>query len=422
MDRSLVPHDWNTPADVAAFDWAATRVTVQDETLRDGAQGASVTDPPIADKRTLLHRIAALGVQSVDLGFPASGPRAAADVVALARELAAARLPLAATCAARTILEDVWPIAAATQASGVPIEVATFIGSSPIRQAVEGWTLDDICRRVETAVAGAVGAGQAVMFVAEDSTRATPDMLLAIGRTAIGAGAGRICLCDTVGHATPAGAARLVRFVRDAVVGPSGAAVGIDWHGHRDRALGLANALAAIEAGADRVHATALGIGERVGNVAMETLLLNLYLLGVDGGAWGARLHALPDYAAHAAAAYGVPIPAGQPVVGPDAFTTGTGVHAAAILKARAQGDAERADLVYAAFAPAVVGRTHRVAISPFSGAANVRWWLSERGLDADDPALVAAILRAAKASTRALTDGEILAVVGSLAQRAGSH
>jgi len=420
MDRSLVPHDWNTAGETAAFDWAAARVTIQDETLRDGAQGASVTDPPIADKRAFLHRIAGLGIQSVDLGFPASGPRAAADVVALAREVAAARLPLAATCAARTILEDVWPIAAATQASGVPIEVATFIGTSPIRQAVEGWTLDDICRRVETVVAGAVRAGHAVMFVAEDSTRATPDMLLAIGRTAIAAGAARICLCDTVGHATPAGAARLTAFVRDAIIGPVGGAIGLDWHGHRDRALGLANALAAIEAGADRIHATALGIGERVGNVAMESLLLNLYLLGADGGAWGERLDALPAYAAHAAAAYGVPIPPGQPVVGPDAFTTATGVHAAAILKARAQGDAWRAELVYSAYAPAVVGRTHRVAISPFSGASNVRWWLSDRGLDADDDALVAEILRAAKASIRALTESEILAIVGSLAHRTG--
>jgi 2-isopropylmalate synthase len=408
MDRSTLMYDWNTPDGDGAFAWARAGVTVQDETLRDGAQGASVIDPLVADKRTLLHLTVALGVQSANLGFPAAGARAAADVRALAHEIATARLPLAATCPARTIVEDIRPITEATQATGVPIEVALFIGSSPIRQAVEGWTLDDMRRRVEVAVSCAVAAGHQVMFVTEDTTRAIPETLTALHDTAIAAGACRICLCDTVGHATPTGVTRLVRFVR-AQLGPD---VPIDWHGHRDRDLGLANCLTAIEAGANRVHATALGLGERVGNVAMETLLLNLRLLGAHDG----DLTWLPTYAAHAARIYGAPISAGHPLVGADAFATGAGIHAAAIVKARAIGDPWIADHIYSAFPPSIVGRTQSVRIAPFSGHANVRWWLTDHGYDPEDGALVEAILAAAKAADRALGDDEI----SSIARRAG--
>jgi 2-isopropylmalate synthase len=410
MDRSTLLYDWNIAGGAETFEWARARVAVQDETLRDGAQGASVIDPPVADKRTLLHLTAALGVQSANLGFPAAGSRAAADVQALALEIAAARLPLTATCAARTIVEDIRPILDITQTSGVPIEIGLFIGSSPIRQAVEGWTLDDMLRRVEAAVSCAVAAGHETMFVTEDTTRTTPETLTALHAAAIACGARRVCLCDTVGHATPAGVSRLVRFVR-AQVGPE---VAIDWHGHRDRDLGLANCLAAIEAGANRVHATALGLGERVGNVAMETLLLNLCLLGTHH----ADLTGVPAYARHAARIYGVPIPAGQPLVGDDAFATGTGVHAAAIAKARAAGDAWLADHVYSAFPAGLVGRAQSVRVAPFSGHANVRWWLADHGYDPGDAELVDAILAAAKASDRALRDEEI----SSIARRVGRN
>jgi 2-isopropylmalate synthase len=406
MDRSTLLYDWNTAGGTEPLGVPIRDVTVQDETLRDGGQGASVIDPPVADKRTLLHLIAALGVQSVNLGFPAAGAKAASDVRALAHEIAAARLPLAATCAARTVTDDVRPIVEATQATGVPIEIGLFIGSSPIRGVVEGWTLDDMRRRVEAAVSCAVDAGHRVMLVTEDTTRAVPATLTALHETAIAAGADRVCLCDTVGHAIPAGVSRLVRFVR-AQVGPD---VRLDWHGHRDRGLGLANCLAAIEAGVDRVHATALGMGERVGNVAMETLLLNLKLLWGRVGQF--QLTGLPAYAAHVARIYGVDIPAGQPLVGADAFATGTGVHASAITKARSTGDGWLADHVYSGFSPAIVGRALSVRVAPFSGHANVRWWLSDHGYDSADDELVETILAHAKRADRALSDEEISSIV----------
>jgi 2-isopropylmalate synthase len=395
-----VVYDWNTtPVGPEGFDWTLARVEIQDETLRDGAQSVSVVEPRLDDKRALLHHVAALGVHSVALGFPAAGDRAAAHVVGLAREISQARLPLKATCAARTLVADVRSITEASQHAGMRIEVATFIGASNIRRTVEGWTVDDMCRRVETAVQAAVRAGHDVMFVAEDATRADPEVLLALYGAALRAGAQRLCLADTVGQAVPAGVRRLVAFVRSAF----GKSAALDWHGHRDRGLGLANCLTAIEAGADRVHATALGLGERVGNVEMELLLVNLALLG----AHHRPLTSLYEYSRAAARAFDVEIPPNYPVVGADAFATGAGTHAAALLKA---GPAF-GDRLYSAFPAGMVGRRQEVVVSPSSGASNVRWWMAEHGYDAGDPGLVAYVLAAAKASDRSLDSREIEAL-----------
>jgi isopropylmalate/homocitrate/citramalate synthase len=394
MDDLL--YDWNaTPAAPGGFDWTRAGVHVQDETLRDGAQSVSVTEPRLDEKKALLHHTAGLGVHSVAIGFPAMSARAAAHVLALAREIAEARLPLSATCAARTLPEDVHAITDASQSAGLAIEVATFIGTSRIRQVVEGWTLDDMCRRIDATVSAAVQAGHAVMFVAEDATRAEPNALATILGAALRAGATRLCLADTVGGATPDGVRRLVAFVRE-VVGPNRA---VDWHGHRDRGLGLANCLTAIEAGVNRVHATALGLGERVGNVEMELLLVNLALLG----AHHSPLTGLAEYSRLAARAFDVAIPPGYPVVGADAFTTGAGTHASALLKARAL-----ADQLYSAYAPGMIGRRLEVRVTPASGASNVRWWLAERGYDASDGQLMAYILAGAKAADRAIDNVEI--------------
>jgi 2-isopropylmalate synthase len=148
------------------------------------------------------------------------------------------------------------------------------------------------------------------MYVTEDTTRAQPETLRKLYTTAIEAGARRICVADTVGHATPNGVRSLIRFLRQ-VVHATGEAVKIDWHGHRDRGLAIANALAAIEAGADRVHGTAVGVGERVGNVPMDLLLINLQHIGLIDR----DLSLLPEYVQTASRAVGVPIPANWPVL-----------------------------------------------------------------------------------------------------------
>jgi 2-isopropylmalate synthase len=403
MDERELIHDWNLSD--SSFDWSGVgRVELDDETLRDGLQNPSVVDPPIADKIRLLHLMDRLGIDTADIGLPGAGPRAVEAVTALAREIVESGLAIRANCAARTVVADVRPVAEISQKVGMPIEACTFIGSSPIRQYAEGWTLDRMLAASEEAVTFAVREGLPVMMVTEDTTRARPEVLKALYGHAIEWGAKRLCIADTVGHATPEGARALVRFVIEEIVEPSGEDVGVDWHGHRDRGFGLANALAAVEAGATRVHGTSLGVGERCGNTEMDLLLVNLVLLG----AHEADLTVLPEYCELTARALQVPLVHSYPVVGKDAFRTGTGVHAAAIVKAKGKGDAWLADRVYSGVPASMVGRRQRIEIGPMSGLSNVKFWLSEHGRDPDDEALCTRLFEAAKHTDHTLTEEEL--------------
>ncbi len=392
--------DWNTAP--GAVDYRSLKpVELDDETLRDGLQSPSVQDPPIQAKIEILHLMDALGIHTADIGLPGAGPRAVHDVRILAGEIARSRLRIRANCAARTVRADIEPIARITQETGVPIEACTFIGSSPIRQYAEDWTLERMLRATEDAVRFATAEGLEVMYVTEDTTRARPETLQHLYGTAIDCGARRICLADTVGHATPQGVRQLVRFVRERIVGSRD--IKIDWHGHRDRGLGLANTFAAIEEGVHRVHGTALGIGERVGNTEMDLLLVNLKLLGMHD----IELSRLAEYCDLVSRATGVPIPASYPVLGADAFRTGTGVHAAAIIKARDKGQDWLADRVYSSVPAALFGRRQVIEISPMSGMSNVRYWLAEHGY-ADDDRLAEHVFALAKRTDHVLSDEEI--------------
>ncbi len=381
-------------------------VMLDDETLRDGLQSPSVQTPTIEQKIEILHLIDRLGIDTADIGLPGAGPQVARDVERLAREIADQKLGVAANCAARTVVADIKPIVEASQRAGIPIECCTFIGSSPIRQYAEDWTLDLLERRTEEAISFAVREGLPVMYVTEDTTRADPDSLRRLFLTAIRAGAQRLCIADTVGWATPNGARAVVKFVAS-LVQESGADVGIDWHGHRDRDLAIGNSLAALEAGATRLHGAALGMGERVGNAPMDMLLVNLVLEGYVER----DLTALPAYCRAVSEACGVPIPANYPVIGADAFRTATGVHAAAVVKAFRKGDRELMDAVYSAVPASMVGLEQRVDIGPMSGKWNVIFWLEQRGLEPDDE-LVERIFAKAKRATRTLTDEEVQAVI----------
>lgn len=404
FDISDLIHDWNLEAGDLVR--PPQPIEFDDETLRDGLQSPSVVDPPIDIKIQILHLMDRLGIHTADIGLPGAGPRAVADVTRLAREIVESRLSIGANCAARTHRNDIEPVAEISQEVGLAIECCTFIGSSPIRQYAEGWDVDWIQKTSEEAVSYAVGLGLPVMYVTEDTTRARPETLEKLYTTAIEAGASRICLADTVGHATPDGARNLVRWAKR-LVEKTGADVRIDWHGHRDRGFGLANALAALVAGADRVHGTGLGIGERVGNAEMDLLLVNLNLLG-----WiETDLSALPEYCRLIAEATGVPLPANYPVVGADAFRTGTGVHAAAVIKAQKKGDAWLADRIYSGVPAGLVGRRQAIEIGHMSGRSNVIYWLESRGIEAED-ALVDRIFDHAKRSDHTLTDEEIEALI----------
>ncbi|HIB08284.1 MAG TPA: 2-isopropylmalate synthase [Gemmatimonadetes bacterium] len=403
MQESKLIYDWNRFS--PTFDWAsATDILVNDETLRDGLQNPSVVDPPIGDKIRLLHLMNHLGIHSANIGLPGAGPRAVEAVTALAREIMDSGLSICANAAARSVVADVRPIAEISQNVGLPIQACIFIGSSAIRKYAEDWTLDQMLDTIEEAVTFALTEGLSVMMVTEDTTRANPEDIKALYCRAIELGAERLCLSDTVGHATPDGVRALVRFIIEEVVEPSGKEIGIDWHGHRDRGFALANALAAIEAGVTRVHATALGLGERCGNTEMELLLVNLKLLGVHN----ANLSVLPEYCRLAANMCQVPLVHSSPVVGRDAFRTGTGVHAAAIMKAAAKGDVWLADRIYSSVPASLVGREQVIEVGPMSGQSNVKYWLREHGYEEDDQNLVQKILAVSKKMNHTLTEEEL--------------
>jgi isopropylmalate/homocitrate/citramalate synthase len=409
----IAPHpliyDWNH--DAVAEGPARPAAMLDDETLRDGLQSPSVRTPSIDEKIDILRRMDALGIDTADIGLPGAGPHVERDVERLARAIVEGRLRIAANCAARTLIADLVPIAAIQQRTGLRLEVTAFIGSSPIRQFAEGWTLDYLERCTEEAVVFAVKEGLTVTYVTEDTTRADPESLRRLFTTAIRAGAKRLCVADTVGHATPAGARAVVTFVKS-VVAELGADVGIDWHGHRDRGFGVASSIAALEAGATRLHGAALGIGERCGNTPIDLLLVNLVMMGYRDQ----DLTSLGDYCRAVAKACDVRIAPNYPVIGADAFRTATGVHAAAVLKAFRKGDRALMDAVYAAVPATLVGRQQEIEVGPVSGRSNVIFWLESRGLPATDE-IVDRIFAAAKASNRTLTHEQVQKIVDA-AQR----
>jgi len=403
--------DWNTatPPQIPV----GTRVLLDDETLRDGLQNPSVFDPSIEEKIEILHLMESLGIDSVNIGLPGAGPRAAAHTEALAREISTKRMKIKPNCAARTHENDIRPIVEISERVGMAIEAATFLGSSPIRRLVEDWTVDHLQRTTENAVRFAVQHGLPSMYVTEDTVRTDPDTVKRLYSTAIRNGARAVVLCDTVGHATPTGAFNLVQFVVAEVVKPLGEKIRVDWHGHNDRGLAIANSLAAIAAGAHQVHAAANALGERVGNTPMELMLVNLRLAGLIDR----DLSSLRYYCEKVARATKTSIPPNYPVIGHDAFRTATGVHAAAIIKAIQKHDHRLADAVYSGVPAHLFGMEQVIEIGPMSGKSNVLYWLARHQIPADD-ALVSRILEAAKQSARVLSDAEVHALCTEPASR----
>lgn len=398
-------YDWNEVARKGRV--ISKGVEFFDETLRDGLQNPSVTDPKVEDKIQILHLMDKIGIDEADIGLPGSSKRAFDDCLRMCQEIVQSKLKLRVACAGRTVPSDITPMVELSQRAGIPIEIYAFVGSSPIRALAEEWDLDRIKKYSAEAIDVGVKAGLPVVYVTEDTTRSRPEVLSELFKLAVDHGASRLCLCDTVGHSTPDGVRNLIQFTRNIIAG-MGAEVGIDWHGHNDRGLGLVNAIYALEWGATRVHGTALGIGERVGNAQMELILLNLKLLGLLEDQ---DLTHLMAYCQTVAEAVGWHIPINYPLVGQDAFRTATGVHAAAIIKAEAKGDAWLADRIYSGVPAGMFGRKQDICIGFMSGASNVTYWLRSRNIEPSER-LVKAIIARAKESDHILTDGEVMEVV----------
>ena len=405
MKASELIYDWNQVRPEAIS--RSRTVLLNDESLRDGLQSPSVRDPSVEEKIRILHLMEALGINSLDLGLPGAGQRAIEHVEALAREIVQQKMKIRANCAARTHENDIRPIAEIVQRTGLKIEAATFIGSSPIRRYTEGWTEDFLLQTSEKALKYAISLGLEVMYVTEDTSRCDPEMVKRLYSAAINCGARAIVICDTAGHSTPAGAFALVQYVLNEVVKPSGEKIRVEWHGHCDRGFGVANSMSALMAGADCVHACALGIGERVGNTQMDLMLVNLKLMGI--APWADQdLTKLREYCEAVSHATGVPIPPNYPVVGEDAFRTATGVHAAAVIKAYKKNDIELANAVYSGVPSHVFGMEQVIDVGPMSGKSNVVFWLEHRGLASSDE-IVEKIYKRAKASDHTLSEAEIL-------------
>jgi len=377
VDRDKLIYDWNVQG---SFPKKPPRtIKLNDETLRDGLQSPSAATPTRDEMIQHLHNCAAVGIHALNIGLPGAGPHVVEQVEDLAREIRDAKLPLHANCAARTVRQDIEPIARVSQKIGIPIEAATFIGSSMIRMEVENWDLEFLLKCVTDAIEFAKSEGLPSMFVTEDTVRAAPEIIRALYGRAIDLGADRLVVCDTTGHITPWGVKNLLGFIFE-LIDEKGARgqVEVDWHGHMDRGLGVINNIAALEAGADRLHGTALGIGERAGNAPLDITMVNLKLMGwLDNDLTG-----LGRYVAHGARICGFDIPSTYPVFGSDAFETGTGVHAAAVIKALRRNDTWLANRVY-----------------------------SGHAYDVTEP-VVNAVFEAAKSSRKLLTDDEIEAIV----------
>jgi len=397
-DSPSAHYDWNPPS------VRRRQVDVADSTFCDGLQSPSVVDPPQHEKRRLLSLMCELGLRSAAIGHPGSGPRQFADALDLARELVRAQMPLDAWCGARASVKDVATVLDVRERSGLDVEIAVSLSLSPIRLGAEGISIDRVQEAADTSIAFAVRAGARVVAVIEDAARTPPALLAVLIRHVLALGASAVRISDTVGHATPDGTRALLRFATEHVQVRSGRAVRVDWHGQHDRGLALANALAAVDAGADRVLASALGLGARCGTVPLESLLTNLRLTG----RWPHTLGGLQEYCESAAAAFGVAIAPAHAVVGADAFRTGTGAHATALVKALRAGDRSLADAVCSAVPASIVGAEHRVDVSPVSGLSNVRWWLSQHGYDPSDLVLMRELLLAVKQTQRVATDDEL--------------
>lgn len=404
LEKKLI-YDWNTVEGDFVLD---REVHFDDETLRDGLQSPSVHSPTIEEKIRILNLIAEIGIDSVDVGLPGAGPHVVKQVTELVKEIRDKKLDLRPNCAARTLLADIEPIAGISQKLGVKIDVAMFVGSSEIRKYTEDWDIDGMLRYSEESLKFCQKEDLPVMYVTEDTTRAHPETMDRLYGMAIDYGAERICFCDTVGHATPEGAFNLITYAKG-LVEKKGKDVLVDWHGHMDRGLGIINSIAAIRAGADRIHGCGLGIGERVGNTPMDLLLVNLKLLGMLPGR--IDLQKVAEYVKTVSEACRVPIPKNYPVFGEDAFETATGVHAAAVIKALRKGDDWLANRVYSGVPADEVGREQKIRIGPMSGKSNVLYWLEKRGIDATDD-VVEKIFQAAKDSNCLLTDDEILQLI----------
>ena len=412
MDERELIYDWNkiNPEFQRDSGKHPHPVWFDDETLRDGLQSPSARNPTIEQKIELLDCMEGLGIQKVDLGLPGAGPYHVEHIDSMLGHMRENDYSIRPGCAVRTLVSDIEPLVDLQAKHERQIQASAFLGTSPIRQYAENWTMEKIMKTAEKAVDFAIDNDIPVMFVTEDTTRSRPEDIKAVYTRAIELGADRICICDTCGHVTPGGVRNLMSFVEQEVIPDSGAKrrdIEVNWHGHQDRGLGVANNLAAVESGADVIHGTALGVGERSGNAPIDQTLVNLSLMGVISN----DLTGLNNYMKKANEYIEVPLPRNYPVFGDDAFETGTGVHASAVIKAMKKGDDWLADRVYSGVPAGDFGLRQVIRIGHMSGRSNIIHWLNQHGIE-ESSSLVDHLFNVAKSQRRLMSDEEVFSAI----------
>ena len=408
MDEQNLIYDWN----VVDYEYSRDSnnhphgVWFDDETLRDGLQSPSALNPSIEQKIELLSYMERLGIQKVDLGLPGAGPFHLEHIDAMLNHIKENDYQIRPGAAVRTLMNDIEPLVELQSKHEMEIQASAFLGTSPIRQFTEGWTMEKLVSTMEKAVSFAVENDVPVMFVTEDTTRSKPEDVKLIYQRAMDLGVRRLCVCDTCGHVTPNGVKKLLSFIDEEVIKDGGYQrrdIEVNWHGHQDRGLGVANNIAAYYAGADVIHGTALGVGERAGNAPIDQTLVNLKLMGaIDND-----LTSLNEYMRKANEYVEVDLPRNYPVFGQDAFETGTGVHASAVVKAMKKGDDWLADRIYSGVPAQDFGLEQIIRIGHMSGRSNIVFWLEKNGYQADDN-LVSHLFDVAKSQRRLMTDEEV--------------
>ncbi|MDQ7833215.1 MAG: pyruvate carboxyltransferase [Desulfovibrionaceae bacterium] len=388
-----------------------------DTTLRDGEQmPGAMLDPE--GKLVVARALAAAGVDLIEAGFPAVSRTEAAAVGLIAREAGGFSGPggvgdsggpvIAALC--RALHRDI-DAARAALADAPPTRRAAniFLAASPLHRRYKlKKSKADILVMAARAVEYARKSFSYVNFSAEDASRTEPGYLVRLYEAAISAGATSIGFPDTLGVLTPDEVKERLEFLRGHVRGLRGVLLGV--HFHDDFGLATANTLAAVQAGADMVHCTVGGIGERAGNAALEetaavlTLRPDLY-----GRAIRLEAAKLAPLCRLVSGLTGIPIPPNKAVCGKNAFATGAGIHQDGLLK--------HPD-TYLPYPPQMVGADPaRIVLSKHSGRAALRMRLEQMGVLLDEARLDAASEALKNASKAEWGDesGLLKSVVGTV-------
>lgn len=397
------------------------KVIINDEGLRDGLHGVSdyPTFPAMMRYVRAVHR---MKINLMTVGIYSGDGLISKTTKKLLRGMAK-EYPKITPIILSLTTDDSLVWAAECAKINPKTQVLVFMGSSPSRLMVEGWSKNYVLQKLGWAIKRAVQKYKLfVIGATEHTTQTPPDFLRRIITTQIKAGARILCIADTIGICRPIGVFRIVKFFKKVLRSRGAKNILLDWHGHRDLGYSLANTMAAISAGADRVHLTPLGIGERSGNVPLEKFVINANRILIEAGylpRWdltnlSSMLDIYAEITNNERPTYGC--------IGKKAFFTSLGIHTAAILKAEKLAKEaakkgypdiafqleEMARRVYAGVDPYTIGRKYQIGIGPYSGSSTVKLWAISKGLKEPTKKTIKKVLTTAKELRRSLLDKEI--------------